>query len=286
MERYYSYAGVNICIQGPDDYMYKNDRMLAAFRVEHLDDPDIFRFEVVEKLQEASGTLIAHEASFMEYDDHGHIIRYIGSVGRGWANAYMRVENIGKEHYVTIKKSSLGSVIPVHTVYHVLQSERLMAKQNAVIVHASYIECDGKAILFTAPSGTGKSTQADLWKTLRGARILNGDRAAVQDREGIIYACGVPFAGSSNICENVTLPLAAIVYLGQAEHTAIRSLKGFEAFRSIYEGCGIRPWDKEHVEFVSDFIQKLMEQVPVFKLECTSDESAVIALEEALGKKV
>ena len=94
--------------------------------------------------------------------------------------------------------------------------------------------------------------------------------------------CGVPFAGSSNICENVTLPLKTIVCLSQATSTSIEKLDGFRGFRSLYEGCGVLSWDKKHVEFVSDFIQKLLENVPVYHLACTPDESAVIALEKMI----
>ena len=247
MKRYYSYAGVNICIEGKDEWMYKDDKGLSSFRVDHLEDCDTFTFEVVDVLEKPQGRMIAHESNIIEYKENEIIECYIGPISNGWENAYMCVKHMGKNHFVSITESSLGDFIPVHTVYEVLQSEKLMADSNAILMHASYIEYQGKAILFTAPSGTGKSTQADLWEKLRGARILNGDRCAVQLREDGFYVCGVPFAGSSNICENVTLPLKTIVCLSQAPQTTITPIKGFMAFRSVYEGCGILPWDKKHV---------------------------------------
>lgn len=282
MKRYYSYAGVNICIEGSNQWMYKKEGNLSFFRKEKLEDFHHFIFEVVDCLREPVGTIIAHEPNFIEYKQENSILRYVGAVSNGWEKAYMCVKHIGKNHYVSIKESSLDSVIPVHTVYEVLQSEKLMAEKNTVIMHASYIEYKGQAILFTAPSGTGKSTQAELWKNLRGARILNGDRCAIQLRKDGFYVCGVPFAGSSNICENVTLPLKTIVCLSQAPKTSIERISGFKGFRSLYEGCGILTWDKKHVEFVTDFIQKLLLEIPVYHLACTPDESAVIALEEKI----
>lgn len=262
--------------------MYTGEEMLATFREEYLENPDTFYFEVVNELEEPSGKLYTQDSGRMEYIHNGKRISYVGTLEKQWINAYMRVEHVGKEHYVTVKKTAFRDVIPVYVVYRVLQSERLLAKENAIIIHASYIEYEGRAILFTAPSGTGKSTQADLWKELRGASILNGDRAAIKHQDGKMYACGVPFAGSSDICENATLPLAAVVCLGQAEQTTIRKLKGFEAFRNLYEGCGVITWEEKHVEFVSEFIERLLKDVPIYCLNCTPDESAVIALEKAL----
>ena len=64
---------------------------------------------------------------------------------------------------------------------------QLLLPFRALVFHASYVGCDGGAMLFTAPSGTGKSTQAELWRVHRGARVLNGDKAAVRSTvEGIV----------------------------------------------------------------------------------------------------
>ena len=282
MKRYYCYAGVNICIEGKDEWMYEDDRMLSSFRVDNAIDTDNFYFKVVDDLKEAEGTLIAHDGGFLEYENGEKRIKYIGSVNHSYENAYMRISNAGKNHYVSIKKSSLKDKIPTHVIYSAIESERLLMNNNAIIMHASYIEYNGKAILFTAPSGTGKSTQAELWKNLRGANILNGDRVAVRNVDGTLYACGVPFAGSSNICVNKTLPLCAIVTLSQAPVTTIEKVDGFPAFLSLYEGSGILTWDKKHVEFVCDFLQNLISCIPVYKLACTPDESAVIALEKMI----
>lgn len=282
MKRYYSYAGVNICIEGNDEWMYQDDRMLKSFRVDTLEDPDVFSFEVVDTLKKVDGMLVAHDAGFLEFEEENKRIRYIGSVSQSVENAYMRVEHNGKKHNVTIKKESLKDRIPVHTIYLALESERLMMHANAMIMHASYIEYKGKAVLFTAPSGTGKSTQADLWKKYRKSTILNGDRVAIQNKNGQFFACGVPFAGSSNICVNKTLPLACVVSLGQAENTTIREINGFEAFLNLYEGSGILTWDKKHVAYISDFLDQLIKNVPIYKLDCTPDESAVMALEKKL----
>lgn len=60
-----------------------------------------------------------------------------------------------------------------------------LLQQDALVIHASYIEFMGRGILFLGPSGTGKSTQARLWNEHAGAPILNGDRALLRQKDGI-----------------------------------------------------------------------------------------------------
>ena len=93
---------------------------------------------------------------------------------------------------------------------------------------------------------------------------------------------GVPFSGSSGICENVTLPLQAIVCLSQARETTIAPLTGIRAFRNIWEGCSVNLWNSVDVANATQTLLEIIRQVPVYQLSCTPDESAVLALEEKI----
>jgi hypothetical protein len=65
------------------------------------------------------------------------------------------------------------------------------------IISASII-WQGKAILFTAPSGTGKTTQTDLWHCFReGVEDLNADWTLLQKTADGWYGCGFPVFGST-----------------------------------------------------------------------------------------
>lgn len=284
MKRYYHYAGLDVCIEGDENVLYHDDSYLKPFRIEDAEDPYVFTFKLVEKLKEREGTICFKDAGFVEFKHNHKKICYVGPVSNDVSNAYMRIEEDGKKHEVSVLKSAIQDVIPLHTVFHALRSERIMAKHHTIMFHASYIEYKGKAILFTAPSGTGKSTQASLWERWRDALIVNGDRAAIQQKDGNYFACGVPFAGSSNICKNTTLPLGCIVCLKQAKENKASSMKGFEAFLKVYEGSGINTWDREHVDFVSSFVEELCTSLPILKLECTPDKEAVKTLEAYLEK--
>lgn len=82
-----------------------------------------------------------------------------------------------------------------------------------IIMHASVVEHQNQAILFSGPSGIGKSTQANLWKKHMNADILNGDRATIDISKDIINVYGSPYAGSSKIYRNESAHIKAIIFV-------------------------------------------------------------------------
>ena len=281
MKRHYKFAGIEITAYIPDDVSYEDERFLEPFRTEHAEDPHNFVFELVDELSPPENVFLTKQPGYCVYGDENTQIRYIGAE----ANPHIRVVHSGKEHHVQVKKSQYIQTISVKTLLNAIALEHLTVRNNGFIFHCSYIEYKDKAILFTAPSGTGKSTQAELWANYRGADIVNGDRAVVRLTEHTLLAEGIPFAGSSKYCHNKSLPIQAIVYLGQASKTSIRKVRGYEAFAKIWEGVSANTWDKKDMELVSAVVQKVAEAIPVYHLTCTPDESAVIALEEVLRKE-
>lgn len=162
---------------------------------------------------------------------------------------------------------------------------QLLLSANAFFIHSSFISVNGKAILFSAPCGVGKSTQAALWEKYRGAEIINGDKAGILV-EGGAYACGVPFCGTSGICKNKTFPLGAIVLLSQSPVNKVRRLSGAEALQGIISNIYLDFIVPEERLMCTDLIIELLSVVPVFSLCCTPDENAIKVLEEALEEVI
>ncbi len=159
---------------------------------------------------------------------------------------------------------------------------QLLLPKKAVIIHASFIDVGGSAVLFSAPCGTGKSTQAELWRVHRNAEIINGDKAGVFLKDGKAFAGGVPFCGTSKICKNRNLPLKAIVLLSQGKENRIKRLTGFEALQGVIKNIYLDLLAPLEKQMCIDFVIELLERVPVFSLECTPDEKAVKVLEKEL----
>ncbi len=158
---------------------------------------------------------------------------------------------------------------------------QLMLTQNAFFIHSSFISVNGKAVLFSAPCETGKSTQAALWEKHRNADVVNGDKAGILVENGV-YACGVPFCGTSGICKNKAFPLGAIVLLSQSKTNSIRRLSGAEALHGIMQNIYLDFIAPDEQLKCADLIIELLSEVPVYHLGCTPDEEAVITLEKTL----
>ena len=158
-----------------------------------------------------------------------------------------------------------------------IQLQYLLLHHRGMIFHASYIGYEGSGIVFTAPSQTGKSTQARLWQQHLSAEILNGDKAGIHLGE-IPTVCGVPFSGTSGICQNVSLPLKAIVVLSQAPENTVRRMKPIEAIQALCPNLFVDQAITEEWHIAMRLLMDLVEQVPVYALACTPDERAVETL--------
>ena len=257
IKRYFRFAGIELAIVIPEEYCGDCGYRLEPFQKEEVADPYVFQFEKVNELPAPTGELQVAQPNYFIVSEGNAKVRYVGARWDDKRNAYMRVERDGRNHRVQLQASHVPGQVGGRVILETIGVDHLMAVNNGFIFHCSFIDHDGKAILFTAPSGTGKSTQADLWNRYRDAEIINGDRAAVRLVDGVLMAEGTPFAGSSEYCKNRSLPIEAIVYLGQAPVTTIRRMKGYEAFSKIWEGVSVNTWDREDLERVSAVVQKV-----------------------------
>ena len=158
---------------------------------------------------------------------------------------------------------------------------QLLLHFQTLFFHASYAAYRGQGILFTAPSGTGKSTQAELWREYRGAEVINGDKAAVSLRgQAMIHS--IPFSGTSGICKNVSLPLKAVVVLSQAPENTIRRMGPAEIAAALCPNIFADQTVPEEWSMVLNLLLDLAVSVPVYALACTPDERAVQTLENVL----
>ena len=167
-------------------------------------------------------------------------------------------------------------------IFNRIGMELLLLHHGGLLLHASVVSHGGQGILFTGPSGIGKSTQAALWHSTLGAQILNGDRAGLRKRDGTWCAYGLPYAGSSGIYRNQWVPVKALVVLKQAKENRIRQLRVPEAFRAVFGELAVHRWNREFVEQATELLLQLLGGVRIYELECVPEESAVRLLEGML----
>lgn len=147
--------------------------------------------------------------------------------------------------------------------------------QKGIVVHASAIEYEGKGIIFSAPSGTGKSTHANLWVEHKSAIILNGDRPALRIINDEVNVYGTPWSGTSHQYVNKKAPLKAIVLLEQSPINEIEKLSSEQAVRLLVARCYLPYFDEQLMSLALDNIGCIIKKIPVYLLKCRPDIEAV-----------
>lgn len=160
----------------------------------------------------------------------------------------------------------------------------LLAQNQAMMLHSSQIAVNGRGILFTAPSGTGKTTQARLWAKRSGVKIVCNDRTLLRKQENCFCTSGYPIDGSSPVYSTEVNPLAAIVVLSQAKENQVERLKPSKALKYLMEQTVADIWNIEEQRCILGLWMDLLEQYPVYHLACTPSQDAVVCLQNRLEK--
>lgn len=151
-----------------------------------------------------------------------------------------------------------------------------MVLDGASAVHSSTIVCHDRAVLFLGESGTGKSTHTRLWQeNIAGAELLNDDSPFIFEDEGNIKVCGSPWSGKTPCYKNKSYPLAAVVRLSQAPHNKMWRLGKLQAIGALLPS--LPPafvYDRVLEDNLLQILSKVLQQVPVYHLECLPDADA------------
>lgn len=169
---------------------------------------------------------------------------------------------------------------PNMQLWNLMHLENYLLEAQGIILHCCYTEYRGQAILFTAPSGTGKTTQAGIWQRTYGSRIVNGDKCLLQRINGRWFACGFPHHGSADECENRTLPIAAIAVVRQARTDRVEDIGPAQRLGLLYSECTVNTWDPVRVTGAMDLLTDLAVQVPTVMLHCTMEDTAAHVLHQ------
>lgn len=155
---------------------------------------------------------------------------------------------------------------------------------DGMLLHSSAVVVDGRAYLFTAPCGTGKSTHTKLWLQVFGdrAQILNDDKPALRFVDGKFYAYGTPWSGKYDCSVNLRVPVAGICVLGRGTENRIEPFGGFPAIHSILAQT-TRSKNAEFMERMLVLMDKLLTNVPVWKLECNMEPEAALVSYRAMS---
>ena len=280
--RCYEIAGIPVALTGEAELFFEEDGILAGFRDDSAEPAWVYSLGVSDALAVPDGALCASEPGFCVVRSGEDVLTYFGAAAPDAPGVYAMTQRTPNESAIRYLRTEYIRQISPKQALRCMELPHLLAVNDGVLLHCAWIRWNGKGILFTAPSGVGKSTQARLWCETMGAELINGDRAAIRIRDGLACACGIPMSGSSDVRKNEVMPISAIVYLTQAPMCKIERLRGVRAFRRVWEGCTLPMWDRADMERLTDTVGWIIGQIPVFHLACTPDQRAVDLLHETI----
>jgi hypothetical protein len=142
-------------------------------------------------------------------------------------------------------------------------------------MHGSVVAVDGAAYMFTARSGTGKSTHAALWRKLLGDRavMVNDDKPLVSVEDGLAVVYGTPYNGKHRLGSNISVPLKAVCVLERGDTNVITGIGRQQAYPVLLQQI-YRPADRKAFVRTLELIDELTKSVKFYKLKCNMDISA------------
>lgn len=175
-----------------------------------------------------------------------------------------------------------GENIDEHSAENIATADMFytaLLRFEGFMLHSSAVAVDGRAYLFSAPSGTGKSTHTSLWRKVFGSRaqIINDDKPALRIRGGEVIAYGTPWSGKSDLNINIGVPVQGICVLERSEENYIAPLSESEAIYCILNQT-VRPSDAGLMDSLLSLVDRVIADVPVWKMGCNiSTEAAEMA---------
>lgn len=156
--------------------------------------------------------------------------------------------------------------------------------KESLVLHGALLEYNGRGIVISAPSGTGKTTHARMWRDTQRALIINGDRALCRKIDGKWTGFGMPWCGTSGEYINRSIQIDAIVVLEQAKENSVEKLDILQAFNHMIPNITAPTWEKNLLNKAMDYLEDIINEIPVYKLKCTPDIEAVDVLKREIDK--
>lgn len=148
---------------------------------------------------------------------------------------------------------------------------------NIVLFHGSCIAVDNGGYLFTAKSGTGKSTHTRLWREFfkNKATMVNDDKPLIKISNNDIIVYGTPWNGKHHLGNNISVPLKAICILERDNTNHIEIINSKNAYPILLQQI-YRPKEPSKMIKTLNLLDKLSNNVSLYKLDCNISQEAVL----------
>ncbi len=195
--------------------------------------------------------------------------------GNEQVQEFISITEEDKTYELSISETTEPAIIETGCILR-KYAEICLTKYDALVFHASSVKYNGGAYLFTASSGTGKSTHVTLLKELLGDKIefINDDKPTIKfEKNGEIIVYGNPWCGKHMRGSNISAPLKGIIKLERGEENFVCEISKMEMLSVLY-GQSYIPKNKKDAELLFDYYTKILKSTKLYKLTCNKDISA------------
>ena len=282
-EYIFSIAGISFRLRLPHEIVV-TDAFQPFLRDGWKDGVEI-EFVEIEEIDFPKGDSVFKNISFAIYKQNNQWIRVYHDYKENEKPYGIGIILSDNKEIISYKKGVDNFFCESKNSFSHIAFEELLLRQEAMILHSSFIATEYGGVLFSGPSGIGKSTQADLWRKYKEAELINGDRTIIRKVNDVWTAYGSPYAGSSKCYVNKSEGISAIVMLQQGIKNSIRRASLSEAFVKVYSGMIVNTWNSEYIKKITDLVYQLIQDIPVYLFSATADSGAVQTLENVLKKE-
>lgn len=157
---------------------------------------------------------------------------------------------------------------------------------DGIIIHSSAISYAGEGVIFSAPSGTGKSTHTRLWQKMfvQSVILVNDDTPAIRRIDDKLYLYGLPWSGSGSNC-SVRVPLKAIAFLERGTQNNLYPIDVITALYNLTDEM-YRPIYSEIMDRQLSLVDFIFEKIPILTIECNMQDEAAIVAKDYIFKRL
>ena len=269
-----AFGGITVRLEGPSDLLSKE---LADFQIAESSAPDLTIRFIKDPILKDPELVVAKQEKGTEFS-------FPDSPG---------IDRVFLSEDAALAEFTLSGPADDRMRLDVFHAIRLLVSHIAqnkgyFFMHSVSLAYRGKAWLFSAPSGTGKSTHAALWRKLwpNETEDLNGDVNLLQIKDGVAMVHGIPWNGTSGIYSTKSLPLGGITILKRGKENRVITPSEDEKQLSVIQRLISPFWEKTRMNANIAFAGELIRKVPVWHLYCTPKDEAAIVMREAIDQTV
>ncbi|MBO5323278.1 MAG: hypothetical protein J6A88_04160 [Oscillospiraceae bacterium] len=204
----------------------------------------------------------------------------------------MSSEDIAFEREKSLREEQMEGITPRNHSDSYLETIAVQRKIteglfafDTLLFHGSVVAVDGQGYLFTAKSGTGKSTHTRFWRETFGERavMVNDDKPFLRITQDGVIAYGSPWNGKHKLGNNISVPLKAMCILERGEENHIQAISGSDAATMLFQQSN-RPMDPRKMPKYMDLIDQLSKKTSFYRMQCNLDPSAAQVAFDAMSK--